>query len=95
MLVVLLLKSRIGRCERCAYVGVGKRQPAIMTKDHPSCQLTTEKTPGCHHKICRCGAHWYWYCVKASTCHDIYRHRYQAYDGFHGDVDEGVGRREL
>ena len=43
-------------------------------KKCPSCQVWMEKTEGCNHMTCKCGAHVCWVCMKMFTEERIYDH---------------------
>ncbi|KAG6833600.1 hypothetical protein H0H87_004227 [Tephrocybe sp. NHM501043] len=58
----------------------------------PTCLVFIEKTEGCNHMTCRCGAHICWICVVAFPVHEIYGHLRTVHGGaFDGDGD----RRDL
>ncbi|KAJ3500093.1 hypothetical protein NLJ89_g9943 [Agrocybe chaxingu] len=48
----------------------------------PRCQVMVEKTEGCNHIECRCGAHFCWRCLAAFDTHDeTYAHMRAAHGG--------------
>ncbi|RDB20510.1 ATP-dependent RNA helicase DEAH12, chloroplastic [Hypsizygus marmoreus] len=52
----------------------------------PSCQVWIEKTEGCNHMTCRCGAHICWKCMRVFPAGQIYEHLGEAHGGaFDGD----------
>ena len=58
--------------------GIGS---TIVAKSCPTCTVTTEKTSGCDHMTCPCGAHWCFECGEVSTYADIYKHMNTAHGG--------------
>ncbi|KAJ2936675.1 hypothetical protein H1R20_g413, partial [Candolleomyces eurysporus] len=50
----------------------------------PSCNVLTEKTEGCNHMACRCGAHFCWICRGVFAQGTIYEHMNTAHGGFYG-----------
>ena len=70
---------------------VGGATPATPARFCPACGVATEKTSGCDHIACPCGAHWCWRCSAASETEDgVYRHMMRAHGGFFGG-DGGDG----
>ncbi|KAK7467671.1 hypothetical protein VKT23_004724 [Stygiomarasmius scandens] len=51
----------------------------------PQCQVWIEKTEGCNHMKCRCGAHICWVCMGIFAQGMIYAHMNQAHGGIHDD----------
>ncbi|KAG5645784.1 hypothetical protein DXG03_005321 [Asterophora parasitica] len=52
----------------------------------PSCQVYIEKTEGCNHMSCRCGAHICWICMQVFPAGQIYEHLGLVHGGaFDGD----------
>ncbi|KAK7446350.1 hypothetical protein VKT23_014556 [Stygiomarasmius scandens] len=49
----------------------------------PQCQVWIEKTEGCNHMSCKCGAHICWVCMGTFTAGTIYDHMSQAHGGFY------------
>ncbi|KAI8959371.1 hypothetical protein F5Y11DRAFT_333141 [Daldinia sp. FL1419] len=61
---------------------------AIGIKDCPKCRAPIEKSDGCNHIACRCGAHICWVCLKTFTASgDCYEHM--------GRVHGGIGLEQL
>ncbi|KAF8834264.1 hypothetical protein BDN67DRAFT_596023, partial [Paxillus ammoniavirescens] len=54
-------------------------------KKCPRCSVLIEKTRGCNHMTCRCGAHICWRCMGTFTEDIIYRHMRSAHGTIHGD----------
>ncbi|KAL1732501.1 hypothetical protein EV714DRAFT_206578 [Schizophyllum commune] len=52
----------------------------------PTCQVLVEKTEGCNHISCRCGAHFCWRCTQVFPRDEIYDHMTQAHGGIYEDV---------
>uniref|UniRef100_D8PV29 RBR-type E3 ubiquitin transferase n=1 Tax=Schizophyllum commune (strain H4-8 / FGSC 9210) TaxID=578458 RepID=D8PV29_SCHCM len=52
----------------------------------PSCQVLVEKTEGCNHISCRCGAHFCWRCTRVFPRDEIYNHMTEAHGGIYEDV---------
>ncbi|KAI1359297.1 hypothetical protein F5Y08DRAFT_319897 [Xylaria arbuscula] len=51
-------------------------------KDCPKCGTAMEKTEGCNHMTCRCGAHICWVCMKTFTASDAcYEHMNEEHKG--------------
>lgn len=74
------------RCEECAVATAGQ----LVVKECPGCGVATQKTAGCDHIACPCGAHWCFFCG-ANVGEDIYNHMSEEHGGWYGggDVDEG------
>jgi hypothetical protein len=51
----------------------------------PSCNVLTEKTEGCNHMECRCGAHFCWICRGVFAQGTIYEHMNTAHGGYYGE----------
>ncbi|KAH8829432.1 hypothetical protein DL96DRAFT_1053131 [Flagelloscypha sp. PMI_526] len=56
-------------------------------KQCPLCQVWIEKTEGCNHMACRCGAHICWLCMKTFTRDEIYRHLANVHGGPFGNLN--------
>ncbi|KAK1215215.1 hypothetical protein PQX77_022188 [Marasmius sp. AFHP31] len=55
----------------------------------PSCQVWIEKTEGCNHMSCKCGAHICWVCMGTFEAQTIYGHMSRAHGGcFDTDIAE-------
>ncbi|KAF8075993.1 hypothetical protein FPV67DRAFT_392568 [Lyophyllum atratum] len=55
----------------------------------PSCQVWIEKTEGCNHLACLCGAHICWICVKAIPVNKVYKHLGEVHGGaYNGDQND-------
>jgi len=48
----------------------------------PNCSVWIEKTEGCNHMTCKCGAHMCWVCSRAFDAGEIYEHLNSAHGGF-------------
>ena len=58
-------------------------------KECPQCKVMTEKSYGCGHMSCPCGAHWCWFCGGNFKPTEIYPHMADVHDGwFEGDDDD-------
>ncbi|KAL0067040.1 hypothetical protein AAF712_005824 [Marasmius tenuissimus] len=57
----------------------------------PSCQVWIEKTEGCHHMTCKCGAHICWVCMEAFDLKVIYDHMVEAHGGIYARREPGYG----
>ncbi|KZP26851.1 hypothetical protein FIBSPDRAFT_731775 [Athelia psychrophila] len=55
-------------------------------KKCPQCAVWIEKTEGCNHMACKCGAHICWVCMGIFDAASVYQHMHTAHGGFH-DVD--------
>ncbi|KIJ11866.1 hypothetical protein PAXINDRAFT_83865, partial [Paxillus involutus ATCC 200175] len=55
-------------------------------KKCPRCSVLIEKTQGCNHMTCRCGAHICWRCMGTFTEGTIYTHMRSAHGTIHGDA---------
>jgi len=55
-------------------------------KKCPQCKVWIEKTEGCNHMSCKCGAHICWVCMGIFTPDTIYNHMNMA----HGGIDTAV-----
>ena len=53
-------------------------------KKCPECGIWIEKTEGCNHMSCRCGAHICWMCMGTFTADKIYDHMGTAHGGIFG-----------
>ncbi|KAF8690376.1 hypothetical protein AX14_002967 [Amanita brunnescens Koide BX004] len=49
----------------------------------PACRVYVQKTEGCNHMECNCGAHFCWICLQVSDSRSIYEHMRAA----HGGID--------
>jgi hypothetical protein len=58
-------------------------------KKCPECKVWIEKTEGCNHMSCKCGAHICWVCMNVFQPGTIYNHMETAHGGMYG----GVGNR--
>lgn len=63
-------------------------------KKCPSCSVLIEKTEGCNHMTCRCGAHICWICLGIYTPQTIYGHLQDAHGGIYNEIPAGVNREE-
>ncbi|KAF9000394.1 hypothetical protein BDQ17DRAFT_1282031 [Cyathus striatus] len=52
-------------------------------KKCPRCQVLVQKTEGCNHMSCRCGAHFCWICNGVFERGDIYSHMSRAHGGWY------------
>jgi hypothetical protein len=61
-------------------------------KKCPSCQVWIEKTEGCNHMTCRCGAHICWKCMGVFPREDIYKHLRDMHGGIfeHDEVEDPI-----
>ncbi|KAI0539443.1 hypothetical protein GGR58DRAFT_464313 [Xylaria digitata] len=59
-----------------------KLKREIGIKDCPKCRTPLEKTEGCDHMTCRCGAHICWVCLETfALSDDCYRHMNREHGG--------------
>lgn len=58
-------------------------------KKCPECKVWIEKTEGCNHMACKCGAHICWVCMSVFTPNTIYGHLSATQGGFHREVNAG------
>ncbi|KAJ8120002.1 hypothetical protein ONZ43_g3177 [Nemania bipapillata] len=70
-----------------------KLKREIGIKDCPQCKTPLEKTEGCNHMTCRCGAHICWVCLEFFSVSDAcYVHMRQRHGGIGlGDYQERFG----
>ncbi|KIJ08963.1 hypothetical protein PAXINDRAFT_120094 [Paxillus involutus ATCC 200175] len=54
-------------------------------KKCPRCSVPIEKTLGCNHMTCRCGAHICWRCMGIFPAQTIYQHMHSAHGTIHDD----------
>ncbi|KAF8159255.1 hypothetical protein B0H34DRAFT_796535 [Crassisporium funariophilum] len=52
----------------------------------PTCRRVIQKSAGCNHMQCPCGAHFCWRCLKAFGAGQIYDHMNSAHGGIYEDV---------
>lgn len=71
-------------CEHCE---LAKDPGSQKTKACPACGVMTEKTGGCDHIECVCGAHWCFFCGEEQDEHNIYAHMSAAHGGYYGGQD--------
>ncbi|PRP81313.1 ATP dependent helicase [Planoprotostelium fungivorum] len=84
-----ILRSGRQQCSRCKFVSCPKcnqRHPTYFICDAdepkmnivlsrcPKCKSPVEKSDGCDHMTCRCGAHFCWRCGKQSSGQFVYNH---------------------
>ena len=50
---------------------------SVDSKECPSCHVAVQKTGGCNHISCACGAHWCWSCQGEYPREEIYDHMAQ------------------
>ncbi|KIW03679.1 uncharacterized protein PV09_05000 [Verruconis gallopava] len=55
----------------------------------PSCNIPSQKTSGCDHLTCVCGAHWCWACGKQFDFRKIYDHLNNVHGGYYTGGDYG------
>jgi hypothetical protein len=53
-------------------------------KQCPECRRIIEKSEGCNHMACPCGAHFCWQCGKSFSATTIYDHMHTAHGGIYG-----------
>ena len=51
----------------------------------PECNSVIEKSGGCNHITCRCGAHFCWKCGKTFNSNEIYQHMNTAHGGIYDE----------
>ncbi|KAI0691778.1 hypothetical protein BC835DRAFT_1528503 [Cytidiella melzeri] len=59
------------------------RQQGSRIKRCPQCNIHIEKTEGCNHMSCRCGAHICWICMGLFTRETIYQHMGNRHGGIY------------
>ncbi|KAF9558349.1 hypothetical protein CPC08DRAFT_819377 [Agrocybe pediades] len=82
-------------CDREAHEGISceeREQRELHAQDKaladqgykkcPACKVWIEKTAGCNHMSCKCGAHICWKCMGLFPAGEIYRHMSAAHGGF-------------
>ncbi|KZP26833.1 hypothetical protein FIBSPDRAFT_819123 [Athelia psychrophila] len=52
-------------------------------KKCPQCAVWIEKTEGCNHMACKCGAHICWVCLGIFDAKSVYQHMHTAHGGIH------------
>ncbi|KZV65500.1 hypothetical protein PENSPDRAFT_655714, partial [Peniophora sp. CONT] len=57
-------------------------------KKCPQCGVPVEKTAGCNHIACRCGAHVCWHCTGVFDAGDIYGHMRAAHGSYYAEPAE-------
>jgi hypothetical protein len=60
-------------CEGCRTSKL-REATAAVSKVTPCCRIRVEKTGGCDHMVCRCGAHFCWRCLQVLREDEIYEH---------------------
>lgn len=78
------------RCDDCAPT---KSEPAagvdIEYQIAPCCGVAVQKTAGCNHISCACGAHWCWVCQEVTPRSEIYDHLVSAHGRIFPDAVRG------
>ncbi|KZP26839.1 hypothetical protein FIBSPDRAFT_335565 [Athelia psychrophila] len=59
-------------------------------KKCPQCAVWIEKTEGCNHMECKCGAHICWMCMGIFDANSIYEHIHTIHSGIHGANENGA-----
>ncbi|KZP14840.1 hypothetical protein FIBSPDRAFT_833619 [Athelia psychrophila] len=59
-------------------------------KKCPQCAVWIEKTDGCNHMECKCGAHICWVCMGIFNAQSVYEHMNTAHGGMHDDDGNGA-----
>ena len=77
-------------CEQC----VDEREVRASQKhgsfrECPKCGVMTEKSYGCGHMSCHCGAHWCWFCGEDVGYGTIYQHMDKVHGSYFDGNDEG------
>lgn len=73
------------KCEEC----IEATATAITTRECPSCTTAINKSSGCNHIHCNCGAHFCYVCrYQAPTSHQIYNHMSARHGGFFVDEQQ-------
>ncbi|KAF8194705.1 hypothetical protein BJ912DRAFT_1141524 [Pholiota molesta] len=62
-------------------------------KKCPQCSVFIEKTEGCNHMTCKCGAHICWICLRLFTADTVYQHINTAHEGHLYDAIPGGANR--
>ncbi|KZP14856.1 hypothetical protein FIBSPDRAFT_751261, partial [Athelia psychrophila] len=57
-------------------------------KKCPQCAVWIEKTEGCNHMECKCGAHICWVCMGIFNAQSVYEHMRKAHGGIHDQRQE-------
>ncbi|KAF7760178.1 hypothetical protein Agabi119p4_10854 [Agaricus bisporus var. burnettii] len=60
----------------------------------PSCQAWVEKTEGCNHMSCKCGAHFCWICLGVFDEISVYDHMNEVHGGISNGPQAAAGRPE-
>ncbi|KZV65047.1 hypothetical protein PENSPDRAFT_638914 [Peniophora sp. CONT] len=79
-----LLRSDPTRHERLVDEWIASQDGRV--KRCPQCRVPIEKTEGCNHMECKCGAHVCWTCLGTFSAHDIYTHMRAIHGGIHDHV---------
>ncbi|KAF9483016.1 hypothetical protein BDN70DRAFT_990656 [Pholiota conissans] len=64
-------------------------------KNCPQCRIFIEKTEGCNHMTCKCGAHICWRCMGIFTANTIYPHMQSAHNGIYDTVPGGANNDDI
>ncbi|XP_006456183.1 hypothetical protein AGABI2DRAFT_195409, partial [Agaricus bisporus var. bisporus H97] len=83
--------------QRLAQKDVGEQERLLRrwatesgVKRCPSCQAWVEKSAGCNHMGCKCGAHFCWICLGVFESDRIYDHMSKEHGGFYNDPEPRV-----
>ncbi|KAF7760403.1 hypothetical protein Agabi119p4_11079 [Agaricus bisporus var. burnettii] len=83
--------------QRLAQKDVGEQERLLRrwatesgVKRCPSCQAWVEKSAGCNHMGCKCGAHFCWICLGIFEQNRIYDHMSKEHGGFCNDPEPRV-----
>ena len=72
-------------CEQC----MGESRKRGSFRECPTCGVMTEKSYGCGHMSCHCGAHWCWFCGQDVGYAGIYKHMDEVHGSWYDGNDEG------
>ncbi|KAK8045201.1 dihydroxyacid dehydratase [Apiospora rasikravindrae] len=84
-------------CDDCqpTVAAASKGETGEIFKECPSCGVATEKTGGCNHMTCVCGAEWCFVCgEQGEDSQAVYAHMSESHGGWYG-VDGGDDEFEL
>ena len=64
-------------------------------KQCPECRRMIEKSEGCNHMTCLCGAHFCWKCGKSFSADKIYGHMDTAHGGMHDQAPDWANPNDV
>ena len=78
------------RCPACVVLMMAVEGGPVVksARECPACTVMTEKTDGCNHISCPCGAHWCYFCGFEKDEEGIYSHMEEEHGGYYGDYED-------